>query len=123
MTAHHVYKCLQADGRPLYIGSSRDLFGRLDHHRVTAFWAGQVTAVTAKVYPSKSAALAAERRAIHGENPRFNVVGKWRSHHTWTVADFDDYLLALLSRPNTLQKATHIANVRRIRDVQTRIAS
>lgn len=125
MTAHHVYVCRQADGRALYVGCSRVLFDRLEAHASKSFWAPLVTRVTAKVYPSKEAGLAAERQTIKAEQPRFNVVGRWQHRITWDVADCDDYLTALLSRPNTAWKQHHIRAVRQHRDllVSRRMAS
>lgn len=89
---HHVYRCYDAEGRLVYVGSSGDLFGRLATHNKDSWWAPQVKKVVAKSYPNGVAARAAEREAIATELPRWNKAGKWRSRDTWTRANWDDWL-------------------------------
>ncbi len=38
-------------------------------------------------------------------------MGRWAQHIYWTQADYQDYLQALLARPNTGWKRTHIQRV------------
>jgi hypothetical protein len=91
----------------LYVGSTRNLALRLDTHRVASFWARDVDRVVATVHPIDEAARRVERAAIREEHPRFNIIGRWRTHATWTVDQYDDYLTALRSRPPTHWKTTH----------------
>lgn len=93
---HHVYRCFDANGRLLYVGSSANLFGRLAQHRATSWWAPTVAKVNAEVYPNGIAARDVERRAIREEVPRWNKAGKWAGRHLWTQEDWNDWLTTCL---------------------------
>jgi hypothetical protein len=92
---HHVYRCFDSTGRLIYVGASGDLFARLRSHRASSWWAPQVAKVTAKVYPNRLTARAAERAAIRAEMPRWNKSGKWETRHQWTQEDWIDWLTVL----------------------------
>lgn len=94
---HHVYRCFDETGRLVYVGSSTNVFGRLDQHRNRSWWAGQVAAVTAKVYPNGTVARESERLAIRTESPRWNKAGRWNTRHEWTQDQWDDWLTMLLN--------------------------
>lgn len=95
MSAAHVYRVYDGEQRLIYVGATRFLGSRLDAHRRTTWWAYQVAKVTAKVYPSISAARAAERAAIASENPRWNIIGRWQRRFSWSQADYLDYVHAV----------------------------
>jgi predicted GIY-YIG superfamily endonuclease len=69
---HIVYRMLDENGVPLYIGCTVNLEQRLNEHR--GWLAHDLTAtVTTESHPTRSAALAAEREAIRAECPVFNT--------------------------------------------------
>lgn len=93
---HHVYRCFDRDGRLIYVGSTANLFGRLEQHRATSWWAPTVARVSAVSYPDGTSARAAERVAIRDEVPRWNKSGKWAGRHAWSIDDWHDWLVVLL---------------------------
>lgn len=95
---HHVYRCYDVEGRLIYVGSTANLFGRLEQHRASSWWAGQVVQVTAKVYPNGIVGRAVERKAIRDEQPRWNKSGRWPTRHDWSRDQWDDWLTMLLAR-------------------------
>ena len=69
------------DGDLLYIGISNDPVLRLSQHANEKPWVKrEVTKweIEPTSYPSFAAALAAERKAIEAEHPRYNVVHNQR---------------------------------------------
>ncbi len=70
---HAVYRCFSDAGELLYVGESGELGKRLAAHAQKA-WFLQVRGITLEWYADKVDALKAERRAIHVEHPRYNVV-------------------------------------------------
>ena len=95
---HHVYRCFDADGRLIYVGSTANLFGRLEQHRATSWWAPQVDRVQASVYLNGVEARAIERKAIREEQPRWNKAGRWPGRHGWTRDQWDDWMFMLIQR-------------------------
>ena len=98
---HWVYRCFDADGRLIYVGSTTDLFGRLASHRATSWWSPTVAKVTSKVYPNGVEARAIERAIIADEIPRWNKVGKWGSRSRWTEADWIDWITLVIRGSNS----------------------
>lgn len=74
MTAHRfvVYRCFDASGRLIYIGSSGDLEQRLAAHAASSWWYSLADRVDIEPYPTIAAARAAEFAAIKSELPAFN---------------------------------------------------
>lgn len=72
---HAVYRCFAADGQLLYIGTS-GAFGRRLAAHAQKIWFLEVRGITLEWYPDDRSAEAAERRAIHVEQPKYNVVHK-----------------------------------------------
>lgn len=70
---HAVYRCYSDQGVLLYIGTTGQLGKRLAAHAQKA-WFVQVRGITLEWYPDEFEALNAERRAIHVEHPKFNIV-------------------------------------------------
>ena len=98
MTAHYVYRCLDAQQELIYVGASKDVAARMVQHNMTSFWAPQVAKVTVRVFPSKEAALEQERLAIAREQPKYNLIGKRTGRSQWTRADCDAEITKLFSR-------------------------
>lgn len=97
---HHVYRCFDAEGRLVYVGSTGDLFSRLAQHRATSWWAPTVAKVKAEFYATGVLAREVERRAIRDEVPRWNKAGKWAGRHLWTRQDWLDWMTVLLHGTN-----------------------
>lgn len=68
-----VYRCFSDAGELLYVGESGNLAKRLAVHAQKA-WFLQVRGITLEWHIDELDALNAERRAIHVEHPRYNVV-------------------------------------------------
>lgn len=121
MSAHYVYRVYDADGRLIYVGSTRNLTQRLRMHAYgyTAWWNSQAVKTVAKVYKTEREARDAESAAIRSERPRWNITGKWWSNSDWTEDDFLDFVAALLNSPEfgpgTLRRARRVAETYRKR--------
>ena len=70
-----VYRCLGADGKPLYIGTTGQ-FGRRIGEHAQKIWFLEVRQITLEWFPDEGAALEAERVAIEAEQPKYNVAHK-----------------------------------------------
>lgn len=71
-----VYRCYDAEGRLLYIGSTSRLEMRLAQHRATTAWWPTVARVEPERFASIIQARTAEARAIREERPLHNKVGR-----------------------------------------------
>lgn len=70
---HHLYRHFDAAGRLLYVGISLNALQRLLEHD-QAPWFDEIVRVEISRYPTRLAALAAERQAIRGEGPAHNIM-------------------------------------------------
>lgn len=115
-TPRYVYRCFDKSGRLIYVGRTSDLFQRLASHSETKWWGPQIHKTTAKVYKNLAEASVAERKAIHDENPRWNIIGKWGHRHQWTVADCEDHITALQNHGSWIPDSTQgrIEELRRL---------
>ncbi|HMH94009.1 MAG TPA: hypothetical protein VK586_23385 [Streptosporangiaceae bacterium] len=68
-----VYRCYGDDGQLLYVGETGELGTRLASH-AQKLWFTQVRGITLEWYVDELDALNAERRAIHVEHPKYNVI-------------------------------------------------
>jgi predicted GIY-YIG superfamily endonuclease len=68
-----LYRHFDAKGELLYVGISLSTMARLSQHRETSAWFRSITRVDIQEYPSREAALHAEREAIRAEKPRHNI--------------------------------------------------
>jgi predicted GIY-YIG superfamily endonuclease len=68
-----VYRAYDADGRLIYIGSTRDVVSRFAQHEMQSWWHELVADVTTVEYPTREAVRAAEIVAIQEEQPAFNT--------------------------------------------------
>lgn len=73
MRQQALYRFWDVDDTLLYIGISLDPGKRWKQHREDKPWWSDVAKVTVETYPSRSAAMDAERAAIAAERPRYNV--------------------------------------------------
>ena len=79
MATHYVYRLWNESGDLLYVGISKTLVSRLTQHDESQPWAAEVASVTAKRYPNRDKARAAEIEAIQKENPRYNIRDRAKS--------------------------------------------
>jgi excinuclease UvrABC nuclease subunit len=80
---HIVYRCYDAQDHLLYVGCTYDVYQRMSVHRITPRsqqWLPLLTRIERTAYPTRPAALAAERHAIETERPQFNI------HHRQVAA-------------------------------------
>ncbi len=72
----HLYRHFDKNGALLYVGISLSAVARLSQHRSRSNWFDSIARVEIEAFPTREAALKAERRAITEESPAFNVAGK-----------------------------------------------
>lgn len=68
-----VYRLYGEDGALLYVGMTTNPLGRIPQHKRKP-WGPQIASQTVEWHPNREAAKAAERSAIHHENPAYNLV-------------------------------------------------
>ena len=73
MTETALYRHYDASGALLYVGVTRNPARRLGDHLNGAFWGKMSASVAIEWHESRDAAVKAEWRAIHAENPLFNI--------------------------------------------------
>jgi predicted GIY-YIG superfamily endonuclease len=73
-----LYRHFDKDDRLLYVGISLSTAHRLAEHRCVSGWSSKVVKITIERFPTRKAALEAERNAIQAEAPIHNVTGKKR---------------------------------------------
>jgi predicted GIY-YIG superfamily endonuclease len=69
-----LYRHRDCNGTLLYVGISLSVAGRLAQHASTSHWFAEVAQVDVEYFPTREAAMDAERRAIQTEYPRCNQV-------------------------------------------------
>lgn len=76
MTETALYRHFDGSDRLLYVGISLSPTYRLSQHNANASWAKAIRRITIEVFPTREAALLAERFAIQRENPQHNIQHK-----------------------------------------------
>lgn len=90
-----VYRCFDGFGRLLYVGVTNNWPMRRIQHRRSSWWYQLVKKATLKVYPTREAALAAEKAAIEAEGPVFNGgCNDTEAMGNWTVHDLLSFCVA-----------------------------
>ena len=117
--AHFVYRVFDANERLIYVGCTKNLFGRLRSHELNSWWAYQAARVKAEVHPDKWSALEAEHDAIQAGRPRWNLFGRG-NRETWTADEYADYATAALNlsepmTPSRLKRLHRLARHYRFR--------
>ncbi len=67
-----LYRHIDAGGSLLYVGVTSDTERRLYQHKLYSPWAEDIADIKVECFPTREDALAAERKAIETERPRFN---------------------------------------------------
>ena len=78
-----LYRHYDNNKKLLYVGISLSAAVRLAQHREAAHWFDEIANVTIETFPTREAALAAERNAIANENPACNI------HHKRTLKQIE----------------------------------
>ena len=73
MSKQYLYRHWDKDRNLLYVGISLSAVTRLSQHSKNAHWFDEITTVTIEIFDSREDVVEAERIAITGENPRYNV--------------------------------------------------
>jgi predicted GIY-YIG superfamily endonuclease len=71
-----LYRHFDKNNNLLYVGISLSTFHRLSQHRDHSGWFYGITNVTIEHFDKREDALAAERKAIKSENPKFNIASR-----------------------------------------------
>jgi hypothetical protein len=82
-----VYRCFDANGCLLYIGSARIVAARLSAHKSRTGWWPEVASVRVQRFASVGEARGAEWLAIIAENPRCNLIPRRRSGNAVPVIE------------------------------------
>jgi predicted GIY-YIG superfamily endonuclease len=99
----------------LYAGITDDWTRRLREHSRIKPWLTDVLSVKLERYPDRAAVVAAERRAIRSEKPRYNIhhnIGFWGDSEpasTWTAEEVLTLALLALIVGYALYKLTELA--------------
>lgn len=73
MSTHALYRFFDAGGDLLYVGVTNDPGRRWGRHANDKPWWHEVDRIEIERYPDRESVLAAERKAIQEEHPRYNV--------------------------------------------------
>ena len=68
-----LYRHFDENNNLLYVGISLSTFNRLSQHRDHSEWFKQIKNVTIEHFATREEAMAAERKAIKSEAPKFNI--------------------------------------------------
>ena len=71
-----LYRHFDGENVLLYVGISLSTFTRLSQHKDHAEWFKKVSSVTIEHFPTREEAIAAEKKAIKTEYPKFNIAHK-----------------------------------------------
>lgn len=74
MSTHALYRFFDAGGDLLYVGITNDPGRRWGRHANDKPWWHEVDRIELERYPSREDVLAAERKAIREEGPRYNLM-------------------------------------------------
>jgi excinuclease UvrABC nuclease subunit len=107
-----VYRCFDATGRLLYVGTTKQFTQRMDQHIRLSFWASYVARIRVEIPGSPFIAKLRESQVIYDENPRFNIHHR-RPRHEWTEQDYRDVIRCLRSREPTGYTFKRIASLKR----------
>lgn len=82
-TAHALYRHYDADGVLLYVGITNDPGKRWNQHRGDKAWWEEVKLTRLEHFASRPEVLAAEKRAISDERPRWNIANNAGGRAYW----------------------------------------
>ncbi len=81
---HALYRLWSKSGELLYAGCSFTPFSRMKDHETQKLWYGDVASATIEWHPNRAAAMDAEKSAILGEKPTWNIHYQTGVRvHTW----------------------------------------
>ncbi|WP_168198042.1 GIY-YIG nuclease family protein [Brachybacterium sp. SGAir0954] len=94
---HFVYRCLDTEGRVIYVGCTKDVAARMKQHGKTGI-AEQTHRLRVTVHPSRDTALEVEREQIALHEPRLNRQIYLMDIASWPEAKLRERLQAELKR-------------------------
>ena len=68
-----LYRHFDGEGGLLYVGIAYDAYNRWRQHQDHSAWTPEVRKTTYEPFPTREAALSAEREAIQSERPKYNI--------------------------------------------------
>lgn len=68
-----LYRHFDGEGILLYVGIAYDAYNRWRQHQDHSAWTPEVRRTTYDLFPTREAALTAEREAIQAECPKYNI--------------------------------------------------
>lgn len=71
-----LYRHFDEGRQLLYVGISLSTFARLSQHKDHSEWFKKIKSVEIENFETREEAMAAERKAIQSENPKFNIAMK-----------------------------------------------
>lgn len=83
--ACYLYRHFDAKGVLLYVGISFSALMRLQGHKKNSSWFSEISTVTLERFYNRQGALAAERKAIAEERPRYNGMRSAKNQLHFTV--------------------------------------
>ena len=107
-----LYRHFDADGRLLYVGVALGAIARLQQHSAASSWARGIARIEMQHFPTRSAAIAAETRAIREESPAHNVVGRAVNLNTSEIGK--RFLEARVAAGMTQSDVSRICDVTRV---------
>ena len=75
-----LYRHFNKEGQLLYVGISLSAINRLTQHQKKASWFEEIVTMTMEPFLSKDDSLAAEKRAIKEEKPKYNITHNKENH-------------------------------------------
>lgn len=85
-----LYRHYDEEGELLYVGVSLSTVQRLANHRDDSSWFKEIRSVTIEGFETRKQALAAERKAVENERPKYNVKLQAKKPFIAPAAEPDD---------------------------------
>jgi excisionase family DNA binding protein len=114
MVARCLYRHFADDGTLLYVGISNNPFNRLGQHEEVSCWFGEVATVKIEHFKTREAAMAAERKAVFEETPRYNLARPRSSDGPMLT----DYAVDLMRGARNRADASRLDLLRRVASFQ-----
>lgn len=111
-TPTELYRHYDKDGTLLYVGISLSTVARLGQHKTYSRWFEKIDTIKIERYTSRKAALAAEKRAIKSERPKYN-----KAHGTYKTVESKQ--IVERSREDLLRRIVHVKPIYTLYDVST----
>lgn len=111
-TTTELYRHYDKDGTLLYVGISLSAVMRLGQHKAYSRWFAKIDTIKIERHTSRRAALAAEKRAIKSERPKYN-----KTHGTYKTVEPKQVVER--SCEDLLRRIVHVKPIYTLYDVST----